>query len=143
MSAYNKLRKNVIILSCCILLVIVAFVCISVFLSGKKKEKSEVAEKRTIASIGDFKITENQFKFFARIILNQEEDTVKALYNSTSLSDKDEIKKYTSKYRLYQQKKLLLRFESPTVWYGLKSAIKLINNYNTLWLLKKRTPTRS
>ena len=98
MSAYNKLRKNVIILSCCILLVIVAFVCISVFLSGKKKEKSEVAEKRTIASIGDFKITENQFKFFARIILNQEEDTVKALYNSTSLSDKDEIKKYTSNF---------------------------------------------
>ncbi len=98
MSAYNKLRKNVIILSCCILLLIVAFVCISVFLSGKKKEKSEVAEKRTIASIGDFKITENQFKFFARIILNQEEDTVKALYNSTSLSDKDEIKKYTSNF---------------------------------------------
>lgn len=98
MSAYNKLRKNVIILSCCILLVIIAFVCVSSFLSGRKKEKSDAAEKRTIASVGDFKITENQFKFFARIILNQEEDTVKTLYTSSTLSDKDEIKKYTSNF---------------------------------------------
>lgn len=98
MSAYNKLRKNVIVLSCCILLVIVAFVCVSAFLSGKKKEKNDAAENRTIASIGDFAITENQFRFFARIILNQEEDTVKTLYTSASLSDKDEIKKYTSNF---------------------------------------------
>ena len=31
-----------------------------------------------------------------------------------------------------------MHFESPTVWYGLKSTIKLINNYNTLWLLKEK-----
>ena len=98
MSEYNKLRKNVILLSCCILIIIVTAVCVSAFLSGRKKEKDESAENRTVAFVGDFKISENQFRFFARIILNQEEDTVRMLYTNPSLSDKDEIKKYTSNF---------------------------------------------
>lgn len=93
MSEYNKLRKNVILLSCCILIIIVTAVCVSAFLSGRKKEKDESAANRTVAFVGDFKISENQFRFFARIILNQEEDTVRMLYTNPSLSDKDEIKK--------------------------------------------------
>lgn len=98
MSEYNKLRKNVILLSCCIIIIIVTAVCVSAFLSGRKKEKDESAENRTVAFVGDFKISENQFRFFARIILNQEEDTVRMLYTNPSLSDKDEIKKYTSNF---------------------------------------------
>lgn len=98
MSEYNKLRKNVILLSCCILIIIVTAVCVSAFLSGRKKEKDESAANRTVAFVGDFKISENQFRFFARIVLNQEEDTVRMLYTNPSLSDKDEIKKYTSNF---------------------------------------------
>ncbi len=98
MSANNKLRKNVILLSCCMVAVLIVFVCISVSLSNKKKKKTDAAETVTIASLGDERIPENLFKFFARIILNQEEDTVRMLYTSSNLSDKDEIKKYTSNF---------------------------------------------
>lgn len=97
MSEYNKLRKNVILLSCCILIIIVTAVCVSAFLSGRKKEKDESAANRTVAFVGDFKISENQFASLPAL-LNQEEDTVRMLYTNPSLSDKDEIKKYTSNF---------------------------------------------
>lgn len=94
----NKMRINVIVLSCALIIVIMVIVCFSAFLSGRSKDRSDAAEKRVIAHVGDFKVTENQFRFFARIILNQEEDTVRNLYTSTTISDKDEIKKYTSNF---------------------------------------------
>ena len=98
MSSNKRLRVNAILFSCVLIILIMAVVCISAFLSGRKKDRSDAAERRVIAHIGDFKVTENQFRFFARIILNQEEDTVMTLYTSTTLSDKDEIKKYTSNF---------------------------------------------
>ncbi len=98
MSSAGKMRLNVILLSCVLLIMIIVVVCMSAFISGRSKDRSDAEEKRVIAHIGDFKVTENQFRFFARIILNQEEDTVKLLYTSPTLSDKDEIKKYTSDF---------------------------------------------
>ena len=98
MNPDKKMRMNVMLLSCIIIILIIIAVCLSVFLSGKSKEKSDAEQKRVIAHIGDFKITENQFKFFAVIILHQDEDIVRTLYTTTTLSDKDEIKKYTSDF---------------------------------------------
>lgn len=98
MNSENKNRQNIIVLCCCIVCVITAVVCVAVYMTSKKKTQSEAAKDRIIAYIDNEKITESQFKFFASIILNQEEDTVKKLLTDKEKSDKDELKKYTSNF---------------------------------------------
>lgn len=98
MSSDNKTRRNVIILCCCIVCVITAAVCLALSLSSKKKNDDKAANNKVVVSIGEEKITESQFEFFAGLILNQEEDTVRELYTSKDKSDKDELKKYTSNF---------------------------------------------
>lgn len=98
MGENNKIRKNVVLLSCCMLILVVTVVLICVYMSDKAKKNHEAAENVTILSVGDQKLSENMFKFFARIILAQEEDTVRTLYTSSNLSDKDELKKYTANF---------------------------------------------
>lgn len=96
MGSYDKIRHNVILISCCIVIAIAAIVFISVFISAGNEEKK--SESKIIAQIDKFTINEDEFKFFSRIILNQEEETVKNLYTAINLSAKDEIKKYTSNF---------------------------------------------
>ena len=98
MNAENKMRHSIIVLCCCIVCVIAAAVCLAVSLSAGKKQSQEAVGNKIVAQVGDLKVTENQFKFFAGLILNQEEDTVRTLYTSSNLSDKEEIKKYTSNF---------------------------------------------
>lgn len=98
MNAENKMRHNIIVLCCCIVCVIAAVVCLAVSLSANKKKNQEAVGNKVVAQVGDLKVTENQFKFFAGLILNQEEETVRTLYTSSNLSDKDEIKQYTSNF---------------------------------------------
>ena len=98
MNAENKMRHNVIVLCCCIVCVIAAAICLAVSFSAKSNQEQESKGNKIVAQVGELKITENQFKFFAKLILNQEEETVCTLYNSSELSDKDEIKKYTSNF---------------------------------------------
>ncbi|MBE7057843.1 MAG: hypothetical protein E7387_01910 [Ruminococcaceae bacterium] len=98
MNAENKVRHNIIVLCCCIVCVIAAAVCLAVSFSANKKKTQEAVGNKVVAQVGDLKVTENQFKFFAGLILNQEEETVRTLYTSSNLSDKDEIKQYTSNF---------------------------------------------
>ena len=111
MDSGNKNRHNIIVLCCCIVCVIAVAVCIVVFLSAGKNDSEAAAKDKVVAGIADKKITESQFKFFARLILNQEEETVRELYSSVEKSDKDEIKKYTSNFaneylvRVYEAEK--------------------------------------
>ncbi|MBR5786709.1 MAG: peptidylprolyl isomerase [Clostridia bacterium] len=98
MYSENKTRQSIIVLCCCVVCVIAAAVCMAVSLSGKKNSNEEAENEKIVAGIGDLKITESQFEFFAKLILNQEEETVRTLYTSTGISDKDELKKYTSNF---------------------------------------------
>lgn len=98
MNSENKMRHNIIVLCCCIVCVIAAAVCLAVSLSAKSKREQSAVGNRIVAQMGDLKVTENQFEFFAKLILNQEEETVRTLRNSSELSDKDELKKYTSNF---------------------------------------------
>ena len=98
MDSENKTRQSVIVLCCCIVCVITAVVCAVLFLSAKQKNDDKITRDKVVVSLGEDKISESQFEFFARLILNQEESTVKELYTSKDKSDKDELKKYTSNF---------------------------------------------
>lgn len=98
MDSEKKIRKSIIVMCCCIVCVITAAVCVVVYLSAKKNNTENFSEEQIILQVGDLSVTEGQFRFFAKLILNQEEETVKALYDSAELSDKDEIKKYTADF---------------------------------------------
>lgn len=98
MHSENKTRQSIIVLCCCVVCVITAAVCMAISLSGKKNSNEETSKEKIVAQMGELKVTESQFEFFAKLILNQEEETVRTLYTSTGISDKDELKKYTSNF---------------------------------------------
>lgn len=98
MDSNNKLKQYIRIISVCMICVIIFIFCLSACLSSGKKEKADLTDQRIVAQIENMTVTEAEFRFFANMLVIENEDMVKELYSTTDISPSDELKKNTSNF---------------------------------------------
>lgn len=104
MNILEKERNRLILLSVVIALLLIILVVFCSNCSADKKSQSDSKQEQVVAIIkedssGDeMKVKEAEFRFFANILMLEQEETVKNLYSRSDISAKDELKKYTTDF---------------------------------------------
>lgn len=98
MGAFDKEKNRLILIAVSITLLVVILVVFCCNFSANKKSETDSKKEQIVATVGDMKVKEAEFRFFSTILMLEEEETVKNFYSKSDISAKDELKKYTSDF---------------------------------------------
>ena len=98
MGAFDKEKNRLVLISVSITLLVVILVVFCCNFSANKKSETDSKKEQIVATVGDMKVKEAEFRFFSTILMLEEEETVKNFYSKSDISAKDELKKYTSDF---------------------------------------------
>lgn len=104
MNIFEKEKNRLILLSVVIALILSILVIFCSNCSANKKNQSDSKHEQVVATVSDslsnekMEVKEAEFRFFASILMLEQEETVKNLYSRSDISAKDELKKYTADF---------------------------------------------